>query len=189
MTNEPSARQLEPDPLQVVGLTIKEAAAELGISEKTVRHRIKLNQLPALKVDTPQGYQWRVYPDGLPPGLQLEPDPLPSEGDLEEDLEEDVEPDPLQVEIPALLETLRMLEARQAVIDRLHQEASEKADKIAELTGAAAHWQTRAIVAEEQARRAEDQVKLLMAPKDEPAEETPAKPEPKRSWWQRLIGG
>lgn len=180
--------QVEPDPLQVVGLTIKEAAAELAISEKTVRHRIKLNQLPAVKIETPQGYQWRVYPDGLPSDLQVEPDPLPSERELEEDLEEDLEPDPLQVETPVLIETLRMLDERQSVIDRLQQEALERADKIAELTGAAAHWQTRAILAEEQARKAEDQVKLLMAPKDEPTEEEPPAEQPRRSWWQRLRG-
>ncbi len=177
---EPDPFHMEPDPVQVVGLTIKEAAAELGISEKTVRHRIKLNHLAALKVETPQGYQWRVYPDGLPLGRQVEPDPLPAERETEEDLE----PDPVQLETPALLEVLHMLDARQAMIDRLQQEALEKADKIAELTGAAAHWQTRAIVAEEQARRAEEQVRLLMAPKDEP--EPPA--EPKVSWWRRLFG-
>jgi hypothetical protein len=32
------------------------------------------------------------------------------------------------------------------------------------------------------------QIALLMAPKDEPAEVTPAEPEPKRSWWRRLLG-
>ncbi len=186
---EPGPFQMEPDPFHVVGLTIKEAAAELGISEKTVRHRIKLNQLAALKVETPQGYQWRVYPDGLPSERQVEPHPLPTKQEVEEDLV----PDPVQLEAPALLEVLHMLNTRQAMIDQLQQEALEKAEKIAELTGAAAHWQTRAIVAEEQARRAEEQVRLLMAPKDEPSNVTPAEPEPSAepvrvSWWKRLLG-
>ena len=212
---EPDPFQVEPDPVQVVGLTIKEAAAELGISEKTVRHRIKLNQLPALKIETPQGYQWRVYPDGLPPGVQVEPDPLPPEREVEEELV----PAPVQMETPALLEVLHMLDTRQAMIDHLQQEALEKAEKIAELTGTAAHWQARAVVAEEQARRAEEQVqRLLMAPKEEPTdvtpqeaptqadsgpdwqaiaqaleervkrlEEPPAEPEAARPWWKRLF--
>jgi excisionase family DNA binding protein len=34
----------------------------------------------------------------------------------------------------------------------------------------------------------ERQIALLMAPKDEPAPEPPAQPEPKVSWWRRLFG-
>jgi hypothetical protein len=169
-----AAVQLEPDPLHVEGLTVKEAAAELGISEKTVRHRIKLHQLTARKIETPQGYQWRIYPDGVPSEEDMESDPLP----VERDLEEDLEPDPLQVEPPAVLEVLRMLAARQTMIDQLQVE-------LREASTVAAHWQARAVTAEEQARRAEEQVKLLMPPTDEPA--PPAEPE-RRPWWKRLLG-
>jgi len=34
----------------------------------------------------------------------------------------------------------------------------------------------------------ERQIALLMAPKDEPAPESPAQPEPKVSWWRKLLG-
>ncbi len=173
-----AAAQMEPDPLQMEGLTVKEAAAELGISEKTVRHRIKLHQLTARKIETPQGYQWRIYPDGVPSEEDMEPDPLP----VERDLEEDLEPDPIQVEPPAVLEVLRMLDARQTMIDQLQVE-------LREASTVAAHWQARAVTAEEQARKAERTVALLMAPKDEPAPEPPAEVEPKVSWWRRLISG
>jgi hypothetical protein len=62
------------------GLSVKEAALQLGIDEKTVRNRAKAGTLPALKVSRPQGYTWRVFPDGLPahvdPGdTQVEPPP------------------------------------------------------------------------------------------------------------------
>ena len=36
------------------------AAAALGVSEITVRRRIKANELLALKHETPQGYRWLV---------------------------------------------------------------------------------------------------------------------------------
>ena len=176
MTDEPSSIssatpfQVEPDPLQVEGLTVKEAALELGISEKTVRHRIKLHQLAARKIETPQGYQWRIYPDGVPSEEDMEPDPLP----VERDLEEDVEPDPLQVEPPAVLEVLRMLDARQTMLDQLQAE-------LREASNAAAHWQARAVTAEQTVQR------LLPAPKDDPAPEPPAEPE-RRPWWRRLLG-
>jgi excisionase family DNA binding protein len=64
----------------VEGLSVKEAALQLGIDEKTVRNRAKAGTLPALKVSRPQGYTWRIFPDGLPahvdPGdIQVEPPP------------------------------------------------------------------------------------------------------------------
>ena len=39
---------------------IKEAAQALGVSEITVRRRIKANELLAIKHATPQGYRWLV---------------------------------------------------------------------------------------------------------------------------------
>lgn len=39
---------------------IKEAAEAFGVSEITVRRRIKANELLALKHETPQGYRWLV---------------------------------------------------------------------------------------------------------------------------------
>jgi len=39
---------------------IKDAAAAFGVSEITVRRRIKANELLAIKHATPQGYRWLV---------------------------------------------------------------------------------------------------------------------------------
>ncbi len=41
-------------------LTIQEAAARLGVSVVTVRRRLKAGHLNGMKVETPQGYEWRV---------------------------------------------------------------------------------------------------------------------------------
>ena len=78
-------------------------------------------------------------------------------------------------------EIMRALEMALEMADRLQQEASANAEKIAELTGTAAHWQARALIAE-------DRVRLLMAPKDEPVEPEPPAEPVRVSWWKRLWG-
>jgi excisionase family DNA binding protein len=42
------------------GVTIAEAAAQLGISSDTVRRRIRRGELAAVQVSTPNGPAWRV---------------------------------------------------------------------------------------------------------------------------------
>ncbi len=51
-------------------LTVQQAAAGAGVSERTVRRWIKEGRLAADKVPTAQGYEWRVQLDGAtcPPG-------------------------------------------------------------------------------------------------------------------------
>ena len=44
-------------------LSVQEAAAHLGVSEKTIRRRIKSGALPAFQLPTSQGYEWRVQVD------------------------------------------------------------------------------------------------------------------------------
>ena len=63
-----SARWIKED-----GLTIVEAATYLEISERTVRSRIKAGKLAAIQIERPQGYEWRVYPNGLPPSTNVDP--------------------------------------------------------------------------------------------------------------------
>lgn len=46
------------------GVTIPEAARLLGLSESTVRRRIRAGELDATQVPTSQGYEWRISPDG-----------------------------------------------------------------------------------------------------------------------------
>lgn len=48
-------------------VTIGEAAQRLGVSEHTVRRRVRNGELPGSQVATPQGYTWRVeIPEDLP---------------------------------------------------------------------------------------------------------------------------
>ncbi len=57
------------------GLTIQQAAAVAGVSERTVRRWIKEGRLAADKVPTAQGYEWRVQVPGagcpLPPARRV----------------------------------------------------------------------------------------------------------------------
>jgi transposase-like protein len=48
-------------------VTISEAARSLGVSEHTVRRRVRSGELPGKQVATPQGFTWIVdIPDDLP---------------------------------------------------------------------------------------------------------------------------
>ncbi len=87
------------------GLSVKEAALQLGIDEKTVRTRIKAGALPALKVSRPQGYTWRVFPDGLPAHLDAQVDPAPDPGGTQ------VDPPPTHVDPAPLVPLLEKLHA------------------------------------------------------------------------------
>jgi excisionase family DNA binding protein len=43
-----------------VGISVQEAAEAYGVSEKTIRRRIKSGQLRAFQVPTAQGHEWRI---------------------------------------------------------------------------------------------------------------------------------
>ena len=66
-------------------LTIKEAADRLDLSEVTIRRRLKHGHLSGEKVQTPQGYEWRVC---LETAVE-EPNPEPprSAGDVSREAE------------------------------------------------------------------------------------------------------
>lgn len=44
-------------------VSIREAAAALGVSEKTVRRRVKTGELEAIREEASGGFVWRVYAD------------------------------------------------------------------------------------------------------------------------------
>ncbi len=56
------------------GRSVSEAAEVLGISERTVRRRIKAGELRAFQMPTSQGYEWRVQLDGVSEQLDGTPD-------------------------------------------------------------------------------------------------------------------
>ncbi len=156
-------------------LSLKEAARQLGISERTIRRRIQDGSLEGYKQATEHGYEWRVCLGSI----RADPSGMPTRHIA--DRPGSAPTPPARAEVPTSTppEIMHALERALEMADRLQQEASANAEKIAELTGTAAHWQARALIAE-------DRVRLLMAPKDEP--EPPSVPEPRRSWWRRLLG-
>ena len=146
------------------GLSIKEAAEQLQVHEKTVRQRIRSGELHAVKVPRPQGFEWRVYLNSSPP-LQVD-SPVPQvspHGDSDPPhvngpTSPQVSPHVTQVNTAELVR----------LIERLHSENTQ-------LAGQVGFLQARV---QEQER----QIALLMAPKDEA-------PAPARApWWRRLLG-
>jgi hypothetical protein len=71
------------------------------------------------------------------------------------------------------------------IVDELSQETRAELEQLRlehrELTAAVAHWKARAIEAEER-------IKKLEAPKDEPAPVAEPEQMKPRPWWRRLLG-
>ncbi len=163
-------------------LSLTEAAERLGLHPKTVRQRIKDGKLPAVKVDGPRGPEWRVYPDGVPftdrsrtlDGPSMDSpwtDPTASVESPSADPEPTVNSPSVQGESAVVLEALRL-------VDSLRRDNQQ-------LAGQVGFLQAKLQDAQEE----NQQLRLLMAPKDEPSEpEPPAEPERVR-WWKRLWGG
>ncbi len=149
---------------QVEGFSVKEAAQALGISEKTVRNRIQAGTLPAIKATRPQGYEWRVFPAGVPTEIasvvQVVPDPRHVEGQVAPDPEEKT------------TELARLLEKMYADNQRL-------AEVNAQLSGQVGFLQAKL-------QDAEEQIRLLMAPQE--PELVPQDAPAKRPWWRRFLG-
>lgn len=59
-------------------LTVSQAAARLGISERTVQRRCKRGQLSARLETTPDGTQWLIDPATLPTGDATTADKVPT---------------------------------------------------------------------------------------------------------------
>ncbi len=158
------------------GLSVKEAAAALGISERTARSRIKAGKLAAVQIERPQGYEWRVYPDGLPPGNNLDLSGNNVESHPETPNETHVDPPGNNVEAPGMVEMIHLVATLQS--------------RNEQLAGQVGYLQRQVLEQQETIQR------LLMAPKDEPADVTPEKSpraaEPPivdearpRPWWRR----
>ena len=164
-------------------VSLDEAAHQLGISERTVRRRIKEGTLAAYKMETPRGEVWRIYLPGTPADLEAPPRRQADQdgGDL---------PPSAAVVDTTLLSsasTSRDLQKALELIEHLHREHAEAMERAyrenQQLAGQVGFLQARV---QEQER----QIALLMAPKDEPA---PAPQEPEqapaqRPWWRRFLG-
>ncbi len=168
---------------QARGVSLQEAALQLDVSERTVRRLIREGSVQAYKQKAARGFVWRVVLDHRradEPGTEARQDgaqPGTSPAHIDE---------PTSTP-PAAPELLKALE----IIEQVRRESREELDQLRrenrELTAAASHWQARYQEAERRASHAEEQVRLLMAPKDEPEPEPPVEPV-RVSWWKRLWG-
>jgi len=160
-------------------LTIKAAAARLGVSTDTIRRRIKAGTLTGERESTPQGHRWVV---ALP--VTLEPPPAPESvppGDVDNVHVTTGHAGADAVEVATLRE-------RVAGLERLGAELAT--DRDAWRDQAARHeeaaQQLRTLVAQ-----AQQMTRALPAgdgapPDDRAAASTPA---PVAPWWRRLWGG
>ena len=159
-------------------ISVQEAAALLGCSEKTIRRRIKAGSLAAHRLPTSQGYEWRVHVDGSPdqsppePAVQLDGkhDHVPSQdGYL------DTQPTD-QLDNPSILHDEPVNEALIKTLDfaeRLQRENMELAGRVGFL-------QAKLQVAEEQI------LALATGQQESQARETAAceqEPPASRPWW------
>jgi len=188
-TNTAEGRQPGASPAQARqagGVSLQEAALQLDVSERTVRRLIREGEVQAYKQKATRGFVWRVVLDSMPEGEPtttsrqdgILPGTSPAEG-------RQPGTSPAEAENPAAAapELMKALEIIEDIRAENRQELEQLRQENKELTAAASHWQARAQEQERRATHAEEQIKLLMAPKDEPITD---EPQPRR-WWQRIF--
>ncbi len=159
-------------------LSVHEAAERLGVSEATIRRRIRRGELHAIKHPLPSGYEWRVVL-GNHPAVMLDesavtpddqpPVTIPDQG-VVTTAESAVTGDHPAVMPPDMMR----------LVERLYTENVQLAGRIGWL--------------ESQLQQAQEQVKLLTDTQHAPAqpapepEPTPQPAEPKRvPWWRKWF--
>ncbi len=157
------------------GWTIRDAAQACGLSEKTIRRRIKSGALPAFQVTTQHGVEWRVSSldttvEGTPAQARRVKGRRVYTGRLEpvEGGQSRVSMGMASVDThsdAALRQALELAESARRDAERLQQQNVE-------LAGRCGYLQARV-------ETAEKQLLALTAP--------PPSPDP-APWWKRLLG-
>ena len=159
------------------GLSLTDAAAQLGISERTVLRRIKDGTVDGRKIGEGRGGVWRIYlsvSDSQPAPVSDSPTNAPGTlSDSPTTDRESVSDSVSDSQTQPAQEMIRMVE----LVDKLQAQNQQ-------LAGQLGFTQAKLQDAQEE----NQQLRLLMAPKDEPAPEPPAEPE-RRPWWKRLFNG
>ncbi len=147
-------------------LSLAEAAARLGVSERTVLRRIEKGGLSGHKVAAERGEVWRVSLDGMTDTHDNVPAGVSAVTDNHSAAMTDTAD---STPAPELMKALE-------IVDRLQRDNQQ-------LAGQVGYLQARV-------QDQERQIGLLMAPKDEPAPEPEPtlEPAPSRPWWRRLLG-
>jgi excisionase family DNA binding protein len=184
------------------GISVQEAAEDLGLNEKTVRRRIHLGQIPAIKVPRPQGFEWRVYLDGIPqPILEAATHPIHL-NTIPQALKTQMDTPPVQVDThldtpPAQVDT--HLDTPPAQMDThldtppvqvdthldtppIQMDSNELLRLVEKLHDENSQLAGQVGFLQAKLQDAQHQIKLFEGPKE---------PEPERSktpWWKRLFG-
>ncbi len=156
-------------PEMAVGLTSTEAAARLGISERTLRERIKSGKIRAVKMFNPNGNaMYRVFLDDAPEAEKVNPSETvgdPPEMDKHPPVMEELTPE-AGVSLP-----VAELSSLAVVVDRMGQELTRLNDERAELYGRLGYFQAQLEVARGQLQVAQARILELEAPENSaPAE-------------------
>ena len=125
-------------------LTIDEAARRYGVSPPTIRRRIKDRKLAAFQRPTERGFEWRVLPDQSVAKDDHNVDQIDDQPVGNVDHPNDTPP---AAPAPELMKALDM-------VDRLQQDNQQLAGQVGFLQA--------------QLQSAEEQIRLLSAPTDEP---------------------
>ncbi len=148
---------------QTEGLTIKQAAAQLGISADSVRRRIKSGALEAFRVPTAQGYEWRIALMHQPPGDSRQVGGTPTQNAT-------------QLGSAPMQDHQAVMQPLMEMVDRLHRENMQLAGRVGFLEG--------------RLQDAEQKILALSAPA-EPGPvviEQARRDAPQPSFWRRLFG-
>ncbi len=177
VTVEPRTIETEP------GITIQEAVDLLGVSERTIRRRIKNGELRGWKVPTAQGYEWRVNPDT-------------AVGELAEDRERRlagehlrlVRTEPCRVD-GAETTQLATREPSAELLGMVHQMHVDNmrladqnvalANQKAEIADQAGYYRAKYEEVERLLEEARQNLRVLSAPQQ---------PTPSVPWWRTLLG-
>jgi hypothetical protein len=143
-------------------LRLREAAATLGVSERTLRRRLRDGSAEGRRVSTPFGVAWEVWTDDA--------DPTPSTPVGRRNGHAD----------PALLEALRLIERLQADSRAAEQRYQQQ---LLELSGRAGYFQAQLEQARETIRALEAPKAAGMAQEPTPSSEAAFKPAA-RPWWR-----
>jgi len=96
-------------------LSVQEAADHYGVTEKTIRRRIKAGSIRAIKHGIAEGFEWRVYPEGTldsTKGTQTTHEGTHTEQESHTALEAQPEPPQQSAELLRALEVVERLTLR-----------------------------------------------------------------------------
>jgi len=164
------------------GVSVAEAAQALGVGEKTIRRRIQRGELSAVRVERPQGHEWRVMLDPVTTRTNGHANGAVQRDDqMADQVDRDRGESPDQVTA-----ALRLAETLAAQLAHERGQATaqlaERDRRIAELEHERFQLAGQLGFFQAQLETAREQIKLLEMPKPGP-EGIPA-PAPRRSWWQ-----